>query len=56
MSYSDWKDYKDFECPKCGIDNKVKYRTWESSDGAHEDTQYNCDSCGKNWWVEGSDS
>ena len=54
----DWKPTKaenpDFKCRKCGSDD-IWYREWESSDGAHEDVQYECCGCGRKWWVEGSD-
>lgn len=32
------------------------YREWESSDGGHEDYEYECRHCGKTWWVDGVDS
>lgn len=37
----------------CGA--KVRYRCWESSDGAYEDYQYRCEN-GHTWWVDGIDS
>jgi hypothetical protein len=39
--------------PVCG--GKVKYREWESSDGAYTDYQYFCEN-GHRWWVDGIDS
>lgn len=56
MSYTEWTSVPhtyQFYC-QCGS-AKVKYRLWESSDGAHEDYNYHCDNCNRNWWVEGSD-
>ena len=44
----------DFKCIRCKSDN-VWYMEWESSDGAHDDVNYNCRDCGRDWWVEGSD-
>jgi DNA-directed RNA polymerase subunit M/transcription elongation factor TFIIS len=35
---------------------EVYFRTWESHDGAYEDTQYHCRTCGRRWWVEGDDA
>ena len=60
MSYtSDWKPTKaenpNFTCRKCGSD-EIEYREWESSDGAYDDYHYRCNSCGRDWWVEGADA
>jgi len=38
---------------ECGA--VVRYRLWESSDGAYEDYQLRCEN-GHMWWVEGSDA
>lgn len=43
------------ECRKCGK-SAVEYRSWESSDGAFEDTHYRCTACGSDWWVDGPDA
>ena len=55
---SDWKAVEatnpKFGCPKCPS-KVVSKRDWESSDGAHDDTQYRCDACEHKWWVEGPD-
>lgn len=55
---NDWKPTREenpaFKC-RCGSD-EIWYRKWESSDGAHDDIQYRCRSCGLGWWVEGPDS
>ena len=45
----------DRPCRACGEVN-VKYRIWESSDGAYEDYKYTCMSCGACWWIDGIDS
>lgn len=37
---------------RCGA--TVKYRIWESSDGAYEDWQYRCAN-GHTWWIDGDD-
>lgn len=37
----------------CGA--AVKYREWDSSDGAYTDYQYRCES-GHTWWIDGIDS
>jgi len=60
MSFvTDWKPVKDedpkFNCRYCG-EFEVEYREWESSDGGHEDTCYQCTACKQVWWVEGSDA
>lgn len=44
----------EFRC-RCGSD-EVLYRVWESDDGAYEDVKYRCGTCGRTWWVEGSDA
>lgn len=43
-----------FKCRKCGSNDTLTYRKWESSDGAHDDLHYEC-GCGYSWWVEGAD-
>lgn len=54
----EWKPTKKenptFKCRKCGS-HEVFYRIKESYDGAHDDLNYKCDGCGRNWWVDGSD-
>jgi hypothetical protein len=45
----------DRPCRKCNGHN-VKFRIWESSDGAYEDYRYSCPDCGAIWWVDGIDS
>ena len=56
--YTDWKPTKaenpDFKCRQCKSD-EVEYRCWESSDGAHDDINYRCNGCQREWWVEGAD-
>jgi transposase len=52
---SEWKPSPQ-RCHHCGKSGDVEYRDWESSDGAFEDTQYQCQRCGKRWWVEGPDA
>lgn len=48
-------DNPDFKCRICGSD-EVRYRTWDSSDGAYTDYQYECKGCERTWWVEGADA
>ena len=43
------------QCPECSL-HTVRYRVWESSDGAYEDEKYECENCGHIWWVEGPDA
>lgn len=54
---SDWKLTRDedpgFKC-KCGS-NDVAYRTVDDDQG-HEDYNYRCNACQRNWWVDGIDS
>ncbi len=56
-SAGDFGDAKpvDQPCRTCGK-NTMTVRVWESSDGAYEDCQYKCTSCGHGYWVEGPDS
>jgi len=42
-------------CRECG-GTDVHFRIRESDDGAHEDIQYHCRTCGRRWWVESSDA
>jgi hypothetical protein len=56
--FSDWKDTGEtcrsrVNGEPCGA--AVRYRAWESSDGAYEDYQYRC-SDGHVWWIDGIDS
>ena len=55
---TDWKPTKfeapEFRCRACQSD-RVYYREWESDDGGYTDWQYECRSCERIWWVEGSD-
>jgi len=46
----------EFKCLMCRSNDKLTYRKWESSDGGHEDTYYECEECGYSWWVDGIDS
>ncbi len=41
-------------CRICG-GLEVYYRVWESHDGAYEDVNYHCRSCGRKWWCESDD-
>ena len=41
------------KCPKCG--GSMMHQTWESDDGAYEDSKYSCP-CGFVRWVDGIDS
>lgn len=50
---TDWEN-SDRDCPRCG--DKMKVRTWESSDGGHEDNKYWCQTCDYEQWVDGIDS
>ena len=51
----DWHRIHGGECRYCGAD-AVRYRTWESSDGAFEDIHYQCLACGSEWWIDGPDA
>lgn len=44
-----------FKCRFCQSTNHF-YRLWESSCGGYVDEEHKCNSCKKNWWVEGPDS
>jgi DNA-directed RNA polymerase subunit M/transcription elongation factor TFIIS len=52
----EWRATKEetpnFVCRKCKSDN-VWYRMCSCED--YEDIEYNCRSCGRRWWFEGSD-
>lgn len=52
-AFAGWEP-SDRPCPKCGSE-LTQHRTWESSDGAYEDSHYRC-VCGHTWWVDGIDS
>ncbi len=56
---SGWKPTKaenpDFKCRICGSDD-IWYTEWESSDGAFDDTHYECRGCKRDWWIESSDA
>lgn len=47
----EWEE-SDVRCT-CG-DRNVVVRFVEDSEG-HEDAQYHCNSCGRDWWIDGSD-
>jgi hypothetical protein len=55
MPLSEWKKVDNGKCRKCGASDLWCYE-WESSDGAHEDTHYQCRACQFDWWIEGSDA
>ena len=46
--------HKPYPCRGCRNDETVEYRVVEDSD-CHEDYNYRCTACGKNWWVDGID-
>ena len=58
-TFDDWKpcaaENPAYRCRECGSSD-VWYREWDSNDGAYTDHQYHCRSCGRKWWVEGTDS
>jgi DNA-directed RNA polymerase subunit M/transcription elongation factor TFIIS len=44
-------------CPRSSCKNPdIWWREHESSDGAYEDTELRCRTCGYRWWVDGPDS
>lgn len=53
--FTEDKKKSDMPCRDCGV-RDVWSQKWESSCGGYEDYIYECRSCGKVWWVEGSDS
>lgn len=52
--FDEWKA-TDRLCRECGS-KTVRYRIWESSCGGYEDLNFECNTCGKIWWVDGCDS
>ncbi len=56
MPYSE-PEAEMYDCRRCG-QKTAQCRLWESSDGAHEDYNYQCTNpeCLAEWWVEGIDS
>jgi hypothetical protein len=52
--YGEWKEEWG-ECPHCGA-HTVRYRLWESSDGAYDDYNYECTTCKQTWWIDGPDA
>jgi len=49
----EWKEAVNTVCRLCSKET-VKYRIVEDSEG-HEDDHCRCDSCGYEWWLDGSD-
>lgn len=45
----------DRSCPKCRK-GPVVVQTWESRDGAYEDSKFTCQACHHTWWVDGPDA
>lgn len=43
-------------CRRCKSGLGLRFRIWESSDGAYEDVHYMCLPCGHTWWIDGIDS
>lgn len=54
MTSSEWHVEIDKPCYSCGK-YYLTYRIVEDDEG-HEDVEYRCHGCNKNWWVEGSDA
>ena len=56
-TFSQWATTTTAPCPRCQ-GTEVRYRIWESHDGAFEDYQYRCQApgCGHTWWVDGIDA
>lgn len=58
-TFGGWQDHpepcerRDEDGAPCGA--RVRYRVWESSDGAYEDYQYRCEA-GHIRWIDGIDS
>ena len=48
-----WKA-ADRKCRYCKS-SFVRYRVVTSDDGAHVDTNYQCQQCKKEWWIDGPD-
>lgn len=44
-----------YRCRACGSGD-VWYRQWESACGGHEDVNYHCRACNREWWIEGADA
>lgn len=55
-SDGEFNEWHDSDRPHGNCGGAVKWRSWESSDGGHEDYQYRCEKCGAKWWVDGCDS
>lgn len=54
-TFDGWKACPTTACRRCKK-LTVKSREWDSSDGAYEDYQFSCYSCGHTWWIEGPDA
>jgi hypothetical protein len=52
-AHPDWPYVKTSVQPHAGCGGTVRYY---KSDGDFEDTHYRCNTCGKDWWVDGPDS
>jgi hypothetical protein len=55
-SFGDWQSAGIACRSKCSALSMVRYRLWASNDGAYNDYQYHCQSCGQYWWIDGIDS
>jgi hypothetical protein len=53
-TFGAWQE-TDRHCHEPTCNAPVKYRVWESSDGAYEDLSFRCAN-GHRWWVDGIDS
>lgn len=53
--YGDWQKCSDRTCPRCSLKD-IQYRSWESYDEAYTDYNFQCQTCGYQWWIDGIDS
>jgi hypothetical protein len=54
-SISTWQETNRI-CNHCEQTGFIRYRIWESFDGAYEDHQYECKNCDSVFWIDGIDS
>jgi hypothetical protein len=53
--FGDWRESAR-PCGTPACPGPLRYRIWESHDGAYDDYQFRCETCGRTWWVDGIDS
>ena len=53
--FRDWHDAPNHDGNGCCPTPKIRFRHWDSNDGAYVDTFVECQSCGNTYWIDGDD-